>query len=117
MTDLAGKRILIVKLRYIGDTLSVLPVVDNLKAKVPGAIVDLMVNRGTEEIVAYHPGIRRVLAYDRVLAKQGLPGMIAYHIRFIRELRSGNYDIVIDFTHGDRAAFLCFASGASRRIT
>ena len=42
--DLIGKKILILKLRYIGDTLSLLPVIDNLKEKAPDVTVDVMVN-------------------------------------------------------------------------
>lgn len=115
--DVRGKRILIMKLRYIGDTLSLLPVIDNLKAKAPDAIVDAMVNKGTEDVLEHHPGIRKVWNYDREFAKQNILNSIKYHIKLINKLRSVGYDIVIDFTHGDRAAFLAFATGAAQRIS
>lgn len=115
--DLNGKRILIVKLRYIGDTLSVVPVVENLARKVPEAAVDVLVNRGTEPVVAHHPGIRRVWVYDYLLAKKLDLRSLQYQMRLIQDLRSERYDIVIDYTHGDRAAVLCFLTGASVRIT
>jgi heptosyltransferase-3 len=105
------------KLRYIGDTLSILPVIDNLKAKAPDAVVDVMVNRGTEDVLEHHPGIRKVWDYDRVFVKKSTFNTIKYHVKLIKQMRSMGYDIVIDFTHGDRAAFLSFATGAPRRIS
>ncbi|MFH0844926.1 MAG: putative lipopolysaccharide heptosyltransferase III [Pseudomonadota bacterium] len=117
MINLAGKKGLIIKLRYIGDTLSIAPVVDNFKEKVPDAIVDVMVNKGTEEVLAYHPGIRRLWTYDRHMAKKDIISSIVYHRRLIRLLRGEKYDFVIDFTHGDRAAFLAFMTGSPERIT
>lgn len=115
--DLDGKRVLLIKLRYIGDTLSLLPVIENLREKAPGAMVDVMVNKGTEEVLAYHPGIRKLWAYDRFLAKKRALSSISYHIKLIRNLRLETYDYVIDFTHGDRSGFLSFATGAPYRIT
>ena len=58
--NLHGKKILIIKLRYIGDTLSIIPVIENLKGKVPDAILDIMVNRGTEELLTHDPDIRKL---------------------------------------------------------
>lgn len=115
--DVRGKRVLIMKLRYIGDTLSILPVIDNLKAKAPEAVVDVMVNRGTEIVLEHHPGIRKVWSYDRKLARENIFNTIKYNMNLIYHLRSMDYDIVIDFTGGDRAAFLSFATGAPLRIS
>ena len=117
MIDLDGKRVLLIKLRYIGDTLTLLPVIDNLKKKVPRATVDVMVNKGTEEILTYHPDIRKLWVYDRKQAKDGLLSTMAYHREIIRALRGEKYDLVIDFTHGDRAAFISFMTGAPQRVT
>jgi len=115
--DLAGKKALIIKLRYIGDTLSIIPVVENLKVKVPDVTIDVMVNKGTEEVLAFHPHIRRLWIYDRKLAKRSLASTLSYHRELIKGLRSEKYDFVIDFTLGDRSGFLSFMSGAPRRIS
>jgi predicted lipopolysaccharide heptosyltransferase III len=115
--DVRGKRVLIMKLRYIGDTLSIIPVIDNLKAKAPDAVVDVLVNRGTEAVLEHHPGIRKVWNYDRQFATKNILNTVIYNIKLINKLRLMDYDIVIDFTHGDRAAFLSFATGARRRIS
>ena len=115
--NLHGKKILIIKLRYIGDTLSIVPVVENLRQKISDVIIDVIVNRGTEELISRHPDIRKLWVYNRKLAKNSIISSVIYHIKFIRQLRAEKYDVVVDFTHGDRAAFLSFMTGASQRIT
>ena len=115
--DLAGKKVLIIKLRYIGDTLSIIPVVENLKNKAPFVTVHVMVNKGTEEVLACHPDIQKIWVYDRKSAKKNILTSIYYHKNFIKKLRSEGFNFVIDFTHGDRAAFLSFMTGAPLRIT
>ncbi len=117
IVDLDGKRILIVKLRYIGDTLSIVPVVENLRRLAPGARVDVMVNRGTEPVVAHHPFIGKTWVYDYGLAKKSSLESVRYQWNLIQDLRSVRYDVVVDFTHGDRAALLCFLTGAPVRVT
>jgi predicted lipopolysaccharide heptosyltransferase III len=115
--DLRDKKILLVKLRYIGDTLSIVPVVENLAQKAPVGSIDVLVNRGTEPVLAHHPDIGRLWVYDYGLAKKMTYNSIKYQINLIRRLRSEQYHIVIDYTHGDRAALLCFLTGAPIRIT
>jgi predicted lipopolysaccharide heptosyltransferase III len=112
-----GKKLLLIKLAYIGDTVSLLPVVENLREKAPHHTVDVMVNGGSEELLAYHPGIRKVWSYDRRRAKRSAFSSVAYHARIIRRLRAERYDTVIDYTYGDRSSFLSFMTGARQRIT
>ncbi|MFH1489347.1 MAG: glycosyltransferase family 9 protein, partial [Pseudomonadota bacterium] len=117
MKDLKGKKILILKLRYIGDTLSLIPVIENLNEKAADLSVDVMVNRGTEEVLTTHPGIGKLWVYDRSKAKKNIISSISYHSHLIKSLRLEKYEVVIDFTHGDRAAFISFLTGASERIS
>ena len=115
--NLNNKKILLIKLRYIGDTLSILPVVENLKRNMPDAAVDVMVHKGTEEILKFHPDIRKIWKYDRKLARKNVLNTIIYHVKLIKHIRSELYNTVIDFTLGDRAAFISFVTGANNRIT
>lgn len=117
MNSLSGKKVLIVKLRYIGDTLSIAPVVASLAREAPGVRIDVLVNRGTEAVLAHAPHIQRLWTYDRRRAKGNLRVSVGYHIDFFRKLRPRRYDVILDFTHGDRAAFLCFLIGAPLRVT
>ena len=117
MVNLFGKKILLIKLRYIGDTMSLIPVVENLKEKTHDLTLDVMVNKGTEEVLAYNPDISKLWVYDRAEAKKNILSSIGYHKKLIKQLRSRKYDAVIDYTHGDRTAFLSFLTGAPQRIT
>lgn len=115
--DLNKKKILIIKLRYIGDTISIIPVVENLKRQAPDVQLDIMVHKGTEEVLEFHPDIREIWRYDRYKARKSIGSAIRYHGKLIKKLRKANFDILIDFTHGDRAAFISFLTGTPIRVT
>lgn len=115
--NLEGKKALIIQLQYIGDTIAIIPLVENLKEKIPTATVDLMLNQGTELLLAHHPDIRKIWRYDRKTAKINILSELRYSINLIKQLRSEKYDVVICLTAGDRASFLSFATGASLRLT
>jgi predicted lipopolysaccharide heptosyltransferase III len=100
--------ILIIKLRYIGDVLLAMPVLRALRERFPEARLTMVVNRGTEEVLAGNPDVQEVL----VVEKDGL----AEQLRFLREVRRRRFDAVIDLTDGDRAAILAGLSGAPLRI-
>lgn len=110
-------KILIIKLRYIGDTLTLGPVVHSIKIHYPDAGVDVMVNRGCEEVISNNPMIGRLWTYDRKLLKNSPLSSLFYHFKLIKDLRSEKYDCVIDYSLGDRAAFLSYMTGASERIS
>ena len=117
LVNLDRTKLLIIKLAYIGDTISIIPVIENLKEKAPAVTLDVMVNRGSEELLEHHPGIRKVYAYDRKTAKKNLRSSLLYHAQLFRTLRSERYSTVIDFTLGDRSSFISFLSGAGLRIS
>ena len=110
-------KVLLIKLRYIGDTLSLLPVIENLYNKAPDIEVDVMIHKGTEELLTYHPGIGKIWIYDRSEAKNNILKSISYHVQFIKNLRAEKYDVIIDYTLGDRAAFLSFMIHAPIRVS
>ncbi|MEW6247799.1 MAG: putative lipopolysaccharide heptosyltransferase III [Nitrospirota bacterium] len=102
------RRILVIKLRYIGDVLLATPAVRALREAFPGARLAMAVNRGTEDIVKWNPDLDDVLAVPKeTLGEQ---------LRFVSELRRRRFDCVIDLTDGDRAAILSRLSGAPVRI-
>ncbi len=114
----AVKKILIIKLRYIGDTVMLLPVINNIRLQLPDVQLDVMVNKGTEEIIRYSPDIDEVICYDRRALKHGgsVYKKIVDNVTFIRSIRDKHYDIVIDFTGSDRSELLTLLSGARVRL-
>ncbi len=97
--------------------MTIIPVVENLRRNAPEAEIDVMVNKGTEEVLAHHPAIGRIWAYDRRTAKGGLFRSLAYHWRLVGDLRARRYHAVIDFSHGDRASFLLWLTGVPYRVS
>jgi len=102
------QKILIIKLRYIGDVLLATPTVRAIKAARPDVRVTMMVNRGTEDVLSGNQDIDEIIALDK--------GSLAAQSRLIAGLRHRRFDTVIDLTDGDRSAFLSWTSGAPVRI-
>ena len=102
------RRVLIIKLRYIGDVLLATPTMRALKAAQPDVHVTMMVNRGTEDVLLGNPDVDEIMVLDK--------GSLAAQWRLIAGLRRRQFDTVIDLTDGDRSAFLSWISGAPVRI-
>ena len=102
------QKILIIKLRYIGDVLLATPTLRAIKEARPDVLVTMMVNRGTEGVLSGNPDIDEILVLDK--------GSLAAQWRLIVELRRRRFDTVIDLTDGDRSAFLSWISGAPVRV-
>lgn len=104
------KKILVVKLRYIGDTLLTAPLLAALKEAFPEASITALVNRGTESVLAHHPAIAELLPLDSKAL--GLAG----YLRFLEDIRRRRFDIAIDLTDADRSALITYWSHAPVRI-
>ncbi len=108
MSALTPDRILVIKLRYVGDVLLATPVLSRLREGFPKAHLAMLVNQGTEEVVRGHPALDEVLILKR--------GSMARQWRFVREIRDRRFDLVIDLTDGDRSALVSRLSGAPARL-
>jgi ADP-heptose:LPS heptosyltransferase len=110
-------KILIIKLRYIGDTLTLLPVVRAIKKNKPEARVSLMVYKGTEGILSYQEEIDEMILLDRKDMKRGsVWKRLKYNWKIWREVYQKRFDLVIDFTFSDRSSLISLVSRAPLRI-
>ena len=100
--------ILVIKLRYLGDVLLSTPVLASLRAAFPSASLSMLVNRGTEAMIAENPHLDEVLIVER--AESPL-----HQLEFVTALRRRRFDLVLDLTDGDRAAILSRLTGAAVR--
>lgn len=110
------RRILVIKLRHIGDVLLTSPVFRALKETFPEAEVSILVNRGTEEVLSGNPFIKDIITFDREIKKAPFIKKYTEEKRFLKEIRKRRFDMTVDLTGGDRAAILSFISGARYRI-
>src|SRR2546428_11657651 len=104
----APERILVVKLRYVGDGLLATPVLSRLRESFPKARLAMLVNPGTDDVVRDHPALDEVLVLER--------GGLIRQWRFVRDLRRRHFDLVIDLTDADRSAFQSWLSSAPVRL-
>lgn len=102
------KRILLIKLRYIGDVVLSTPLLRILAKRVPSASVSFLVNRGTEGVLQGNPYLHETLLVSR--------GSWKSQVGFIAALRRAHFDAVLDLTDGDRSAFLSLMTGAPLRV-
>jgi len=110
------KKILVIKFRHIGDVLLTLPTIRALKETFPDAIISVLVNSGTEEVLTDNPLIDEIMVFDRTI--KDLPFLNRYsgEIHFLKSIRSKRFDMTVDLTGGDRAAIVSLISGARYRL-
>ncbi|MBA3070854.1 MAG: hypothetical protein FP829_01540 [Nitrospirae bacterium] len=110
------KKILIIKLRHIGDVLLSVPAFRALRENFPEAHITALVNSGTEEVLESSPFIDEIIAFDRSIKKMNFPQKYTKEISFLRMIRRKGFDMTVDLTGGDRAAIISFVSGAAYRL-
>jgi len=110
------KKILVIKLRHIGDVLLTTPVFTALKENFKDSFVSVLVNKGTEAVLEKNPFIDEIITFDRSLKSYGALKKFAQELNFLKEIRKRGFDTTIDLTGGDRAAVISFMSGAKLRI-
>jgi heptosyltransferase-3 len=110
-------KILVIKFRNIGDVLLSTPLVSNLKNIYPDSIIDFALNKGCEDMLYDNPDINNIIIYDRPRIKQlSIFSQLKEEIKFTRNIRKCNYDMVINLTEGERGAQLVFLSGAKIKL-
>ncbi len=102
-------RILVVCLRYVGDTLLLRPPVRALKAKFPGARISLLVTAGTECAIEGCSDVDEILEWPRRKWLSELSLLVRIFAR--------RFDWLVDYTGNDRSAVVSLASMARWRIT
>ena len=98
--------ILALKLKRIGDLILTLPALAAVRKAFPEARLTLCLMEGCEGLLPAIPSIDEALVFRR-----GRP-----NARLLARLAAGRFDVCLDFTGNDRAAFLALLSRARRRI-
>lgn len=102
------QRVLIVRMRSIGDTVLATPSLFALKRFLPHAQVDILVEDWVAPLLADHPHVDNVVVLER--------GGVVARTRVARELRATRYDVVYNLHGGTTATFLTRATGARHRV-
>jgi len=108
------KRVLVVKFRNLGDVLLMTPVLSVLRRELRSDVkIDVLIYEDCKPILLENRDITNLYGVER--GKSGLAA-VGEDIKQWLQLRSYQYDLVINLTEGDRGALVSLFSGAKWRI-
>ncbi len=99
------RKVLLIRLRRIGDIILTTPAVRVLRTALPRAELVYVVEEPYRKLVEGNPDIDRVVAVPKGAARRDF-------LALVRSVRNAGYDAVIDFHGGPRASLLALLSGA-----
>jgi ADP-heptose:LPS heptosyltransferase len=102
------RKILLIRLRSIGDTVLATSPVSALRRFLPDAEIDMLVEDWVAPVLADHPSLSRVVRLEG--------NSLAVRARVAREIRTSGYDVVYNLHGGTTATLLTRASGARHRV-
>src|SRR5262245_33250874 len=105
-------KILLVRLRLIGDVVFTTPLLKALRQRFPDAHLAYVVEPGAEPVVRGNPHLNEVIVTPK---RRGVT-RVCDDIALARRLRRGRFDVAIDLHGGPRSAWLTWSSGARMRI-
>ena len=102
------ERVLVIRLRSIGDTVLSTPSLFALKRFLPHAALDILLEDWVAPVLDGFPHVDNVITVAR--------GSTAARVRLARTLRSRRYDVVYNLHGGTTATLLTRATGAKHRV-
>ena len=114
--------ILIIRLGAIGDVVRTLPAANALRDRFPKAHIAWVVEEKVRDILAYQPEIDETIVFQRNRWKKGILNPLTFLrtigevYRFIRDLRSKDWDIALDFHGILKSGLISYMSGARERV-
>ena len=102
------RRVLVVRLRSIGDTVLATPSLYALRRFLPDARIDVLLEDWVAPLLDGSPDVDRVVIVKRHDTSSRL--------RVVQSLRAGQYDVAFNLHGGSTAALLTRASGARHRV-
>ena len=105
-------KILLVRLRLLGDVVFTTPLLRALRRQYPDAHLTYVVEPAADPVVRANPHLNRVIVAPR---RRGV-ARLRDDLALARILRHERFDVGIDLHGGPRGAWLTWASGAPKRI-
>jgi predicted lipopolysaccharide heptosyltransferase III len=102
------RRVLVVRLRSIGDTVLATPALDALHRFLPAAEIDILLEDWVAPVLEGFSSVNRIITIER--------GNMAARARAAGELRGARYDVAFNLHGGTTATILTRASGARHRV-
>ena len=106
---LTNPRLLFVRLRSLGDTVLMTPVLEAAR-RLAGATIGVVVETPFDQILRGNPAV------DQIIVVPGRRAELAARLRVIDKIRAFRPDVVVDLHGGTTSALMTFLSGSPRRI-
>jgi heptosyltransferase-3 len=101
------ERVLVIRLRSIGDTVLATPSLNALRRFLPAAQIDILLEDWVAPLLVGHPSIDNVVSVGKTGADR---------IAIARLLRAARYDAVFNLHGGTTSTLLTLATGARHRV-
>jgi len=113
-----GKKILVIRYRFIGDTILTVPFLRHLRLAYPQAKIDVLTGPRSGEVLEHCPYIDEQIVYDttRFHKYDSGEGKARTFISYVMQLRQPKYDLVFVLKRSFSSALLAFLTGAKRRV-
>lgn len=112
------KKILVVRYRFIGDTLLTIPFLRNLRAAYPDAQIDMLVAPKSGEVIENCPYVNNFIYFDttRKHKYENIEENKKTFFSYVKLLKSAKYDKAYVLKRSLSSAFLVFLAGIKERI-
>ena len=114
------RRVLIINIFGIGDVLFTTPLISNLKTAYPDIHIGYLCNRRTVPLLEHNPKVDRILVYERdefeAIRRQSTGQYLKAVWKFIKDIKSGRFDMVLDVSLSSFMGFLAWTAGIPRRV-
>jgi lipopolysaccharide heptosyltransferase I len=112
------RNILIIKPSSLGDIVHTLPAFNSLRLSFPNAKISWLVRKQFASLLECVPGIDHLILFDRKLLGKWWYSPTAFRAfrDFLRTLRQGRFDLVLDMQGLFRTAFFAYQTGCPHRL-
>lgn len=117
---LTAKKILVMRYRFIGDTVLTVPFLRNLREAFPAARIDLMIEPFSGQVIEGCPYVDRVVPFEfktiHTYSAATERGKLAGYIHYWKLIKEERYDAAFVLKRSLSSALLVRAAGVPRRI-
>jgi heptosyltransferase-2 len=117
---LHANKILVMRYRFIGDTVLTVPFLRNLREAYPAARIDLMLEPFSGQVIEGCPYVDEVIPFEfktiHTYSRQPERGKLAGYVHYWKFIRSRGYDAVFVLKRSLSSALLARAANVPRRI-
>ena len=102
-------RILIIRLRFLGDVLLTTPLLKAIKIKFPKSYIAYLAENNYTEVLQGNPFLDEIFSVKRKAS-------LSETFKLVKNLRKNRFDLVIDLFGNPRSAIITYLTGAKIRV-